>query len=107
MSDFELLSPMWFKIALCHVKYQAAWWPRAVTEAVVVLLTLFTYSSVCVRQADQSCAGQAHFRNFWVAVGGDGSFFRSIWSVTLFLWSYTSDFLRLQNFVFTSLSTYI
>lgn len=76
MSDFELLSPMWCKIALCHVKYQAAWWPRAVTEAVVVLLTLFTYSSVCMRQADQSCAGQAHFRNFWVAVGGDGVFFQ-------------------------------
>lgn len=75
MSDFELLSPMWCKIALCHVKYQAAWWPHAVTEAVVVLLTLFTYSSVCMRQADQSCAGQAHFRNFWVAVGGDGGFF--------------------------------
>lgn len=106
-SDFELLSWTWCKIALCLVKYPASWWPCAVTDGVTEHLTLFTCSLVCMRQADQSCAGQAHFRSFCVAVGMMVVFFRSIWSVTLLLWSYTSDFLRLQNFLFVSLSTYI
>lgn len=38
----ELLSPVWGKIALCLVKYQAEWWPCAITEDVIVRLTLFT-----------------------------------------------------------------
>lgn len=40
------------------------------------ILTLCTCSLVCMEQADQRCAGQAHFRNFWAAIGGDGGFFQ-------------------------------